>query len=253
MAAPPEPDPLLDALGRRIRFWRLRESMTVRALATRASLSPRFLMDVEAGRGNISVRRLAAIAAALGTTLADLVTTPPSTDTARPIVALLGVRGAGKTSIGRRLAKRLKVPFVELDTLVAEQAGLALGEIFSLYGEDYYRRLEREVLRELLVGARPAVIAVGGGLVTSPEAFALLRQHTRTVWLRARPLDYWNRVMRQGDQRPMNEHPQAREALKALVAQREPMYRQADTIVDTARLTVAEAVDRVLATLQSDH
>lgn len=244
MAAPVEPDRLLDALGRRVRQRRLRESLTLRELATRAGLSSRFLMDVEAGRGNISIRRLAAIAAALGAELSELLASP-STDNPRPIVALLGLRGAGKTSVGVRLARRLKMPFLELDTAIAERAGLALGEVFSLYGEDYYRRLERDVLADLLAAAQPSVVAVGGGLVTSSDTFALLRRHAVTVWLRARPLDYWNRVMKQGDQRPMREHPQAREALRDLVARRDPLYRQADLTVDTAGLTVARTVNRV--------
>jgi XRE family aerobic/anaerobic benzoate catabolism transcriptional regulator len=244
MAIPREPDRLLDALGRRVRQLRLRESLTLRELAARAALSSRFLMDVEAGRGNISVRRLAAIASALGTELSDLLASPAA-DNRRAIVALLGLRGAGKTSVGRRLARRLKVPFLELDTVIAERAGLALGEVFSLYGEEYYRRLEREVLTDLIAAAQPGVIAVGGGLVTSPDTFTLLRRHAVTVWLRARPVDYWNRVMKQGDQRPMREHPQAREALRDLVASRDPLYRQADLTVDTAGLTVAQTVNRV--------
>ncbi len=201
-------------------------------------------MDVEAGRGNISVRRLAAIAAALGCELADLLASPDADDTP-PVVALLGLRGAGKTSIGRRLARRLKVPFLELDTAIAEQAGLALGEVFSLYGEDYYRRLERDVLGDVLATARPCVLAVGGGLVTAPDTFALLRRHAVTVWLRARPGDYWNRVVKQGDQRPMKEHPQARDALRALITYRDPLYRQADVTVDTAGLTVTQSVSQV--------
>lgn len=242
------PDSVLTLLGRRIRLKRLRGGLTLRALASTAAISPRFLMDVEAGRGNISVRRLAAIADALGTDLADLVSAS-GIDAARPIVALLGLRGAGKTSVGRRLARRLTVPFLELDTVIAERAGLALGEVFSLYGEDYYRRLEREVLAERLTAARSCVIAVGGGLVTAPDTFALLRRHAVTVWLRARPIDYWNRVVKQGDQRPMKEHPQARDALRDLIARRDPLYRQADVTIDTAGLTVAQTVARVAAGL----
>jgi len=244
MSTPSETDRLLEALGRRVRQRRLREALTLRALAARAHLSSRFLMEVEAGRGNISVRKLAAIAAALGMELTDLLSSP-ATDIPRPIVALLGLRGAGKTSVGRRLASRLKVPFLELDTLIAARAGLALGEVFSLYGEDYYRRLERDVLTDLVAAAQPSVIAVGGGLVTSSDTFALLRRYAVTVWLRARPVDYWNRVMKQGDQRPMKEHPQAREALRELVARRDPLYRQADLTVDTAGLTVVQTVHRV--------
>ena len=117
--------------------------------------------------------------------------------------------------------------------------------MFSLHGEQYYRRLEREALAELVADPAPMVIAAGGGVVTAPETFALLRQHATTVWLRARPSDYWDRVVRQGDRRPMRQHPQAREALRELVSRREALYAQAELTVDTAGLSVAQAVERV--------
>jgi XRE family aerobic/anaerobic benzoate catabolism transcriptional regulator len=235
---------LLETLGQRARDLRQARGLTLRALADASGLSPRFLMDVESGRANISVRRLAHLADALQTTASDLVTTSTGVAHAKPI-ALLGLRGAGKTSIGKRLARRMHVPFVELDRHIEERAGLALGEIFSLHGEQYYRRIEQDVLNELLAQPSPMVIAVGGGLVTSPDAFTLLRHATTTVWLRARPSDYWDRVVKQGDRRPMRQHPQAKEALKDLVARRETLYAKADLTVDTAGLTVPEAVERV--------
>jgi XRE family aerobic/anaerobic benzoate catabolism transcriptional regulator len=235
---------LLETLGQRARDLRQARGLTLRALAETSGLSTRFLMDVESGRANISVRRLAHLADALQTTPAELVTTSARSAHTKPI-ALLGLRGAGKTSIGKRLARRLHVPFVELDRRIEERAGLALGEIFSLHGEQYYRTLEQDVLAELLAAPTPMVIAVGGGLVTSPEAFTLLRHNTTTIWLRARPTDYWDRVMKQGDRRPMRQHPQAREALRDLVARRESLYAKADLTIDTAGLTVADAVERV--------
>jgi XRE family aerobic/anaerobic benzoate catabolism transcriptional regulator len=237
------PSLLLQSLGRTLRALRTRRGLTVRELAAAADLSVRFLSEVEAGRGNISVTRLAALAQALGVDITTLLTaedTPGSRS-----VALLGLRGAGKTTVGKRLARRLKLPFVELDTLVAAQAGMALGEVFSLYGEDYYRQVERAALSEVLNEPGPKVIATGGGLVTAGETFALLRRHATTVWLKARSADYWNRVVKQGDRRPMTDHPQAREALRELVTRREPLYRQADVTVDTSGLTVAQTVDRV--------
>ena len=127
------------------------------------------------------------------------------------------------------------MPFVELDRRIEQAADLSLGELFSLHGEDYYRRLEREVLRG---GAdakrRPMVLATGGGLVASPDTFALLRRSAVTVWLRARPEDHWNRVVRQGDRRPMADHPQAMADLRALLAAREPLYALADHTIDTS-------------------
>jgi XRE family aerobic/anaerobic benzoate catabolism transcriptional regulator len=234
---------VLSTLGQRARQRRRERGLTLRALADRSGVSLRFLMDVEAGKGNISVRRLADLAAALETTAADLVT--PPTLPSRRVVALLGLRGAGKTTVGRRLARRLGARFVELDDRIEARAGLTLDEIFSLHGEDYYRRLERDALVDLLAADQPIVVAVGGGLVTAPETYALLLSHATTVWLRARPADYWNRVVRQGDRRPIDQHPRARHALRQLVTEREPLYRRAAITVDTAGLTVHQAVSRV--------
>jgi XRE family transcriptional regulator, aerobic/anaerobic benzoate catabolism transcriptional regulator len=242
-ASPPSAAHVLVTLGHRARHLRQQQGLTLRALADRSGVSLRFLMDVEAGRGNISVRRLAELASALQTTAADLVTSDEA-DAPR-VIALLGLRGSGKTTIGRRLARRVRVPFVELDKKVEERAGLGLGAIFSLHGEEYYRRLERETLGDLLAGEKSMVIAVGGGLVTSAEAYALLRRMATTVWLKARPEDYWNRVMRQGDRRPMDEHPQAREALRDLVARREPLYARADLTLDTTGLSIPQATERL--------
>ena len=235
---------VLATLSRRARQLRQQRGLTLRALADRSGLSLRFLMDVEAGRGNISVRRLADLAAALQTTAADLVTAQDE-DPAPQIVALLGLRGAGKTSIGRRLARRLRARFVELDRQIEKRAGMRLGELFSLHGEEFYRRLERDTLTELLDARQPMVLAAGGGLVTSPDTYALLLRETTTVWLKARTDDYWTRVMRQGDRRPMEQHPQAREALRRLVSRRDPLYRRANLTVDTTALSIEQAADRL--------
>lgn len=237
---------LLATLARRVRSLRQAHGLTLREIARRSGLSLRYLMEVEAGRGNISVRRLGHLAAALRTTPADLISTGAIVD--RPaLIALLGLRGAGKTTVGRRLARRLRVPFVELDRRVETRAGLALDEIFRLHGEAYYRRLEHDALRDLVADAQPMVVAVGGGLVTSPETYALLRREATTIWLKARPEDYWARVLRQGDRRPMREHPQAGRALRRLADERGPLYAQATFTVDTSALT-ATAVVRAIET-----
>jgi XRE family aerobic/anaerobic benzoate catabolism transcriptional regulator len=242
----PAPD-VLATLSRRARRLRQQQGLTLRALAGRSGLSLRFLMAVEAGQGNISVRRLSDLASALDTTAADLLS--PADDQAPTVIALLGLRGSGKTTIGRRLARRLRLRFVELDRQVETAAGLALAEIFSLHGEDYYRRLEREALSALLDARQSMVLAVGGGLVASAETYALLERRTTTVWLRATAGDYWDRVLRQGDRRPMNDHPQARKALADLVARRNPLYAQAALTIETSGRSISETVDAVAASL----
>jgi XRE family aerobic/anaerobic benzoate catabolism transcriptional regulator len=235
---------LLVALGRRARTLRVERGWTLREVAERSGLSQRFLVQLEGGRGNISVRRLADVARALETTPSALLDQSDEPD--QPVVALLGLRGAGKTSVGRRLARRLRVPFVELDRRIEEAAELSLAELFSLHGEEYYRRLERETLQALLAKKRGMVLAAGGGIVASPDTYALLRRSAVTVWLRARPEDHWNRVVRQGDRRPMADHPQAMADLRALLAAREPLYAAADHTVDTSHV----AVDTLAARIQ---
>ena len=234
-------DLLLAGLGARVRALRAERSWTLQELARQAEMSPRFLVQVEAGQANISVRKLARLAEALGTTPAELLSGPGG-ERALPVIALLGLRGAGKTTIGRRLARRLHVPFVELDRRVEEAAGLTLDEIFALHGEEYYRRLERETLDRVLREARPLVLATGGGIVTRADTFAVLRQRALTIWLRADPEDHWNRVVQQGDRRPMADHPEAMAELRRLLSARRPLYAEAAHTVDTSG---AEADDIV--------
>jgi XRE family aerobic/anaerobic benzoate catabolism transcriptional regulator len=241
--------PLLSAVGRRIRETRLARGWTLRELADRSGVSPRFLVQIESGRANLSVRRLADLAAALDLSPATLLS---EASPAPGVIALLGLRGAGKTTIGRRLARRIAAPFVELDRRIERAADLSLSEIFTLHGEDYYRRLERETLEQVLREQRPMVLATGGGIVTSPDTYALLRRSATTVWLRARPEDHWNRVVRQGDRRPMADHPQAMADLRGLLAVREPLYAAAAHTVDTSGLNVREAAEAVARLFQPE-
>jgi len=242
VSASSAPPPVLVTLSQRARLLRQQQGLTLRTLAGKSGLSLRFLMDVEAGRGNISVKRLADLAQALQTTAADLVSVH-SEDPAPRIIALLGLRGAGKTAVGRRLARRLRMRFVELDKHIEHRAGMRLPEIFTIHGEEFYRRLERDTLGDLLNARQSMILAVGGGIVTAAETYQLLLRHTTTVWLKARAEDCWSRVMRQGDRRPI-ELPQAREALRQLVARREPLYARASVTVDTSGVSVQQAVDR---------
>jgi XRE family aerobic/anaerobic benzoate catabolism transcriptional regulator len=272
---------MLKAVGGRVRALRDGQGMPRRTLAEMSGVSPRFLAQLECGQGNISVARLADVALALRSTPAALLASPAaegpegaalraSIDAllegrteaelrelrawlearfiapAGPIVALLGVRGAGKSTVGRRLAERLGLPFHELDHLIEEAAGLTLAEIFELHGEAYYRRLERETLAAYLARTSSGVLATGGSLVTDRESFRLLRRRALTVWLKARPEDHWNRVIQQGDQRPMAENPHAMQELRALLAAREKQYAEAEHAVDTSRVSADDAVDELV-------
>ena len=235
---------VLEVLAARVREIRTGRGWTLRDLAERSGVSVRFLVQLEGARGNISVKRLADLANAFRTTPADLLR-ETEYDPPTEIVALLGLRGAGKTTIGRQLARRMHVRFVELDRRVERTAWMSIAELFSLYGEERYRRLERETLAQVLAEKRSMVLATGGGIVASPDTYALLKQHTTTVWLRATPEDHWNRVVGQGDRRPMADHPQAMADLRALLASREPLYAAARHTVDTSGRTIAAIVDSV--------
>jgi XRE family transcriptional regulator, aerobic/anaerobic benzoate catabolism transcriptional regulator len=232
---------LLRALGVRVRRLRGERGWSRRALGSHTDLSERFLAQIEAGEGNPSVQSLARIARALETTPSELLASPPR---AR-VVALLGLRGAGKSTVGRALAARTGAPFVELDARIEEAAGLTLGEIFELHGEDYYRSREREALERVLAGGDGTILAAGGGIVTHPENFALLRRGATTVWLRATPEDHWDRVVAQGDHRPMANDPLAKTHLRELLARREDLYRTADQTIDTSGASVESIVDRL--------
>jgi XRE family aerobic/anaerobic benzoate catabolism transcriptional regulator len=230
-------------LGTRVRELRKARGWSRRQLAGATEISERFLADVEAGAGNPSLLRLFEIADALGTTPGALLGEAQRAAEAREAgartIALLGLRGAGKSSVGKRLARALGWRFVELDAQVEQRAGLTLPEIFAIHGESHFRRLEREALLAVLEEARPTVLATGGGIVTDPETFDLLKRRATTVWLRAKPADHWSRVVAQGDTRPMANNAQAFRDLGAILAQRERLYQQAQVTVETSGRSVA--------------
>jgi XRE family aerobic/anaerobic benzoate catabolism transcriptional regulator len=231
----------LESVGTAVRSQRERKGWSRRELAGASGVSERFLAQLETGDGNISLRRFAEVAHALGTTPAALLAPSEAPAQAKPI-ALLGVRGAGKSAVGAALARKLGMRFVEVDQEIEEAAGLSLGDVFTLHGEAYYRRVEREVLTRLLADANPMVLATGGSIVNDPTNYALLLRRARTVWLKAKPEDHWNRVVAQGDQRPMAENPHAFEELRALLAARQKLYARAERTIDTSGLTLKQVV-----------
>lgn len=276
---------VLTRLGQRVRLLRKQRDLTIKELADHTHLSPRFITQLEAGKGNIAVSRLASIAQALQIGLAELLTnvgtngdratqlraeidgmlagrSEAELETARRIlelslgheqrdnIGLLGLRGAGKTTIGKQLAQSLKMPFWELDERIEDLAGLSLSEIFALHDENYYRRLEGQALTSLLAQSKPSVIALPGGIVNNVDAFAFLKRHSITVWLRAQPDDHMQRVMDQGDRRPMANRPNAMAELRAILKAREPLYEQADIIIDTSQTDIVGTTEAVTTMLR---
>jgi len=268
--------PFLTALGERVRALRSRRGMTRKALAQAAGVSERHLANLEYGQGNASILVLLQVAQALQCTLAEItgdVTTSnaewllirellgqcsePTLKRVRTSIAellggadsaqrssriaLIGLRGAGKTTLGRMLAEDLGYPFVELSREIEKFAGCSISEIQGLYGVNAYRRYERRALEETIQVYPEAVIATPGGLVSDPATFNLLLSHCTSVWLQADAEDHMQRVIAQGDMRPMAASKEAMEDLRGILAGRAAFYSKADFALNTSGRSLQQA------------
>ena len=274
-------DPFLTALGERTRALRARRGLTRKGLAKAADVSERHLANVEMGVGNASVQFLRQLAQALNCSLAELVGdetasspewlmireilrgrndaelvqargalasmfgAPASRAARHQRIALIGLRGAGKSTLGRGLAEGWKVPFVELNRGIEALAGCTLSEIHSLYGPAAYRRYEKRALEDTIQRCPRAVIATPGGIVSDPATFNLLLAHCYTVWVRATPEEHMGRVLAQGDTRPMAGHTGNAEAmndLRRILESRAAFYSKADAVFDTSEMSAEAAL-----------
>lgn len=273
-------DHFLFDLGNRVRELRARRGMTRKMLSVEADVSERHLAQLESGEGNISAVLLRRIAMALGVAVAELFERD-ATDSNRnkaieqllqkipahrkeeflarlqrefeseektrcSHIALIGLRGAGKSTLGAMLAAELHLEFIELDREVEKEAGMPLSEIFSLYGQSGYRRIEKRALENVLRNFNSAIISVGGGVVSEKETFDFLLSHCYTVWIKAKPEQHMSRVMAQGDVRPMSDNNEAMEDLRRILEAREPLYAKADLQLDTSRDTVERSFAKLL-------
>lgn len=276
----------LKRVGDRVREARARRGMTRRILARDSGVSERYLAQLETGQGNVSILLLRDIAKALDLPLEALVLEgpEPSVDLvhatallrglraeqlvqARQLlverfggadhearksrVALIGLRGAGKSALGAKLAGRLGFPFIELDRLIEQSSGVTLGAIFDLYGQSGFRRLERRCLEQVLEQNPRFVLATGGSLVSEPETFERLLTMCFTVWLRATPEEHMQRVLAQGDMRPMADSRESMSDLRRILSVREPLYRMADATVDTAGHSLTESFRALFKAVRS--
>jgi XRE family transcriptional regulator, aerobic/anaerobic benzoate catabolism transcriptional regulator len=272
----PAEEAYLKHVGERVRIGRARRGMSRRSLAKASGVSERYLAELERGAGNASLLVLRQIAEALGLEMAALVSERPElpldlrlamhqlerlspgelvqarhliqqrfevhNKTSDGRIALVGLRGAGKSTLGRRAAERLKMPFVELDREVERASGMELSEIFSMHGQGMFRRLERQCLETIVARFERAMIATGGSLVTEPATYDLLLSTCFVVWLSATPDEHMSRVLAQGDLRPMADGPQAIDDLKAILESRTPLYAKANAEVMTSGKSEAEAL-----------
>jgi len=262
-------DTFLVQLGERVRTIRSRRAMSRKVLAKQSKVSERYLAQLELGKGNCSIVLLRRIAKAMSVPVAELIDDRPereiehllleqlidrlspaqraqarevllsqfggpSSEDRRKRVALIGLRGGGKSTLGRMLAEQLGVPFVELDREIERGSGIELSEIFEMFGQPTFRRLELAALEKTLADNPSVVIATGGSLVTEPATFELLLTSCLTVWVRAAPDQHMNRVVEQGDLRPMADNSRAMDELVSILKSREPLYAKADRTLDTA-------------------
>jgi XRE family aerobic/anaerobic benzoate catabolism transcriptional regulator len=241
----------LAQLGDRVRAWRTAHGMTRKALATASGVSERYLAQLEAGQGNISVLLLRKLAQAMGVAVDSLVREEPDHGSSGRRVALIGLRGAGKSSLGAKLAAARGVPFIELDAEVEREAGARLGEVFAMYGQEAYRRFERRALERVLRQDGGAVIAVGGSLVTDPDSYRLLLDNCHTVWLKAKPEEHMNRVMAQGDLRPFKGRSAALEEIRKLLADRDRLYARADVTIETSGKSLKSSLEELKAKVKT--
>ena len=238
----------LARLGERVRGWRNERGITRKALALSSGVSERYLAQLEAGQGNISVLLLRKVARAMGVAVEALVRDEGDTSLQERI-ALIGLRGAGKSTLGQKLAQELGVPFVELDAEVEKEAGTTLGEVFAMYGQDAFRRFERRALERVLDQHERAVIATGGSLVTDPSTYELLLERCRCIWLKATPEEHMARVIAQGDMRPFKGRSAALEEIRKLLAGRNRLYARAATTIDTSGKTVKQTLQQIRKSL----
>jgi XRE family aerobic/anaerobic benzoate catabolism transcriptional regulator len=275
--------PLLVLLGERVRTLRARRGLTRKALAVSADVSERHLASLEYGVGNASILVLQQVATALQCSLAELVgditTSSPEWLLIRELLAnrdevdlrrarlaladlvgttggdparhrrmaLIGLRGAGKSSLGQMLADAMELPFIELSREVEKLAGCSIREIYDLYGTNAYRRYERRALEDAIQIHPDVVIATPGGIVSDPATFNELLTHCTTIWLQASPEEHMGRVAAQGDFRPMASSPEAMEDLKRILAGRAAFYSKADRVLDTAGQSLAQSFAALLS------
>jgi XRE family transcriptional regulator, aerobic/anaerobic benzoate catabolism transcriptional regulator len=277
-----QPDPesaFLEQLGQRVRTMRALRGMSRKVLAKVSGISERYIAQLESGKGNVSIVLLRRVSGAMGAHLEDLIpvgepspdwpvirdllrqATPNQIAHVKDIlsgqsasaqrrmsfsgIALIGLRGAGKSTLGKMLAKTIGWDFVELNKEIEAQNGLSVAEIIALYGQEGFRRMEQAALTALLARQELMVLATGGGIVSEPLTFDLILTSFYTIWVKAKPEEHMARVRRQGDLRPMADDRSAMAELRTILKSREPLYARANAVVDTAGLSVDAAAARL--------
>jgi XRE family transcriptional regulator, aerobic/anaerobic benzoate catabolism transcriptional regulator len=273
---------LLVSVGERVRNARARMGISRRLLAERSGVSQRYLAQLESGQGNISIGLLARIAGALDLRIEWLLAEedPWTSETAAISsllrsatrsqrerimeillpenpglkragrIALIGLRGAGKSTLGRLAASGLGLPFKELNEDIEEASGMPAAEVMNLYGPEGYRHLERQSLERIVALHDKIILAVAGGIVSQPETFNYLLQNFHTIWLKAKPEDHMSRVRGQGDERPMAGNPDAMSELRSILTSREALYTKAEAQINTSNSSLQESLKALIQAIK---
>lgn len=264
-------DLFVSAVGARVRAARKTRGISRRELSERSGVSQRYLALLENGGGNISIVLLYKVAGALEHPLEwflvagseygnnnlqqrfdavdsktqqqvlSLLDNNAGKEKKQRRVCLIGLRGAGKSTLGKSVSESLNLPFIELNREIEELSGLSVAEVMNLYGQEGYRKLERQAIQRIIQSIDAAVVAVAGGIVSGPDTYELLLSNFHTVWLKASPEEHMQRVLQQGDSRPMAGNPAAMEELKSILVNREALYARADIMIDTSGKSFQEA------------
>lgn len=273
--------PFVALVGERVKQARKEKGVSRRVLSEASDISQRYLAQLENGSGNISIALLYRVAKALDQRIEWLVSLQDIKESAQVAelyrsasieqrrdvmrvldpegasklklgrICLVGLRGAGKSTLGNWLGSELGLPFIELNSEIEAQCGMAVGELIALYGQEGYRRLEKQALEQLISRSEPMVLAVAGGIVSNSQTYSHLLEHFHTIWLKALPDEHMRRVRCQGDERPMAGSPKAMDELKSILTSREKLYASADAMVDTGGKQLAVSKQELLQTVRS--
>ena len=276
---------LIARVGERVRRARDRKGIPRRVLSEKSGVSPRYLAQLEAGEGNISIGLLQRVAHALdhkiewlvgsddpwsseALRIADLYRSADSQTQARVLatltpepveaarghrICLIGLRGAGKSTLGTRAGETLGVPFVELNREIEEQSGMPVDDLMALYGQEGYRRLEAQAIYRVIATHDTMILAVAGGIVAEPETYNHLLARFHTIWIKATPAEHMARVREQGDTRPMAGNPEAMDQLKSILTAREALYERALAKLDTSGRTEDESLEELLTLIRTHN
>jgi len=273
----------LAMVGDRVRAARARKGISRRVLSEMSGVSPRYLAQLEGGKGNISIALLLKISEALDFNIEwlvskddpwnseaamarflfsnatrqqrqrvlDILETEKPQNARAGRIALIGLRGAGKSTLGRLAAAELDIPFLELNDEIEAASGMPVNEVFSLYGQDGYRRLERQALERIVATHENLILAVAGGIVSEPDTYTYFLRHYAAIWLKARPEDHMSRVQGQGDERPMTGNPDAMADLHRILESREVLYAKADAMIDTSDGGQQDSLNSLLGVIRN--